>query len=376
MSLRTAAKLTNNAKSTHYPLVFASFPEESRGSTVPALVTAAGASELPMSVDINEVISSEASVFGRNSTTNPVAGSKTLQKFRDIGTMSNPITAAEEVRALSASASTLRKRASPTGRKSPGLMTDGEDDDQGFGDSDTQTHRLPDFSDDLVDDVSLITAGTAAAAVGELDCLAVVPRDGNSSLVIKPASANSIHQFRDFMGIIPTDPDIASLVGQKVAASIVSKSLDGGFAPGSVSMEHVWNSSSQESVQTSAQEAWLKAATATGKPLDSVVSTFKVGSAARRGKPKSNPKPPRARVDSASSTANKYVTAVAEKEAMSVSSSAFNLPTLSAYGLSMNNSQNPIFSNRPSTGPATNSVGTGTNMKRSVHSQGNSRIMK
>jgi hypothetical protein len=372
MSLRTAAKLSNTTKTVHYPLVFSSFPEESRdGPSVPALVTANGSSELPLSVNINEIISSEASVMGSRTSNNPASGSKVLQKYRSIGSMANPITPGEQVRALGACSESLRRRASPPSRsRSPNRFV---------GDGDESSHMetqtpMADFSDDLVDDVSLITAHTAALLDSE-GGVVVMPRDAETSLVVKPASANTIHQFRDFVGIVNTETDIASLVGQKVASSIVSRSLDNGFAPGSISLDspsvHGWQSvDSQEdfgSRRETPQEAWLKAASRTGKPLETVVSTFKVGSAARRGKGSSGN---RARVDSTGTSSDRYVTA-GSASMVGSGSTSFNLPTLSAYGLSVNNQQNPIFANRPSTGPA--SVSPGLGPKRSAHSQGNSR---
>lgn len=469
MSLRTAAKLNNTSKTTHYPLVFSSFPEESREhSGIPAIVTGSGASELPVTVDINEIISAEASALASRMK-HPIAGSgssKTLQKFRSIGNMANPVTPSEQVRALSASADTLRQRVGNSGstRRQGDSRFDNHSHGHGHGhdpfpsspDRDTtrtQTphhrhhhHHLPDFSDDLVDDVSLITAGTATMI--EQDHLAVMPRDNNTSLVVKPASANTIHQFREFGGIVSMEPDIGSLLshkspdsssrgrhGQGQGSLTHSQSLDNGFAPGSISLhslsggggdgfgvDHDWasvlsvtdnrgnsadghnnsNSSGNNSAgrgdgdpdrggdrdrggggvtisttSESVQETWMKAASPAGKPLDTVVNTFKVGSSARRGVKNSGGA--RARVDSTGSTGtneNKYYIGQGSPlngGALSSgggdgSHATFNLPVLSAYGLSMNHSlqnNNQIFSNRPSTGGA--GVGVVSGVNRSIH---------
>ena len=212
--------------------------------------------------------------------------------------------------------------------------------------------RYHEFTDDILEDeVSLITADTSNILLNKE--YQIIPReeDVNTSIVVCPASANTLHMSRDFIGIISNEPDIqsmmkstTSLMGDSVLdareksnpsppyahASAVSVE---GTRPGPMSTG-LSPYSNPSGGNHHALDAFLSIHSNAGISIEEAVTTFRVGSSARRGhhahnNSHSSNHPPGNLFASTSTNNASTNTATTSNAAGSA------LPTLSAYGLSV-----------------------------------------
>mgnify|MGYP003386444509 CR=1 FL=1 len=208
------------------------------------------------------------------------------------------------------------------------------------------------FSDDIAeDDMSLITAETEAL-LHDKNLKAVGRNDGGkTALITHSVGSPTLQLSREFIGIVGNDGDIRSAV----SASVAGKMFDGSmtsiddqlqwsprnqsiaelqqFVDGAASVPKPRASSSPLRPRGNSIEKQndLLSSASGAVPLATAISTFRVGSAASR------------RVGSASgSGVNRH-----SKPNSAASNGALNtnasLPSLSAYGLSVNQNRMPLL---------------------------------